>query len=227
MFGFPQIEWFFVSLFGYYFLYGVVDKIFINNKKYKELVDDRKSYFQKNIVKTVALVGIGGIGTKVLYKGFLFNEWDNSEMYRVGYMYAALDVLGLICVKNLPMNSKIHHISSFLFSYMNTLVDYTQPTFWKGLPVYCILSSYAFGVNLFLGLRLILELKNLGKLIEYNLWSYMGLLGVNWVYQLINLYWNGTNSWDVYMFVGLILFVANDDIKLLRFLNHHLKKVKV
>lgn len=227
MFGFPQIEWFFVSLFGYYFLYGVVDKIFINNKKYKELVDDRKSYFQKNIVKTVALVGIGGIGTKVLYKGFLFNEWNNSEMYRVGYMYAALDVLGLICVKNLPMNSKIHHISSFLFSYMNTLVDYTQPTFWKGLPVYCILSSYAFGVNLFLGLRLIMELKSLGKLIEYNLWSYMGLLGVNWVYQLINLYWNGTNSWDVYMFVGLILFVANDDIKLLRFLNHHLKKVKV
>lgn len=227
MFGFPQLEWFFLSLFGYYFLYGVVDKIFINNEKYKKLVDDRKNYFQKNIVKTVALVGIGGIGTKVLYNGFLFNEWNNSELYRIGYMYSALDVLGLICVKNLPMNSKIHHISSFLFSYMNTLVDYTQPTFWRGLPMYCMFSSYAFGVNLFLGLRLIMELKSLGKLIEYNLWSYMALLGVNWVYQLINLYWNGTNSWDVYMFLGLILFVANDDIKLLRFLNHHLKKVKV
>jgi len=223
---FPNIEWFFLSLITYFAGYKLTHLLYKNNPYYCQLSDDRKNYFQKNIVKTLALVGISGMGSIVLYKGFVGGEWDNEIMYKLGYMYSALDVLGLMVVKNLPMNSRIHHVSSFLFSYMNTLVDYGEPTFWVGLPIYCVLSCYAFGVNYFLAQRLITPLKSLRGLIRYNIISYCLLLMINWAYQVYNIYdrvgWNFT--WDVYLFVGLVMFVANDDVKLVRFMVHHYRK---
>lgn len=218
----PEIEYFFLSIGLYYSLYKVVNFFYRNNIEYQNLPNERKEYFQKNIVKTFALIFISLYGSKILFDGFYYNNWDNSLIHKFGYIYSALDILGLIVVKNLPMNSKIHHCSSFLFSYLNTLVDYTQDTFWIGLPVYCILSSYAFGVNYYLAQRLITP-HNL-NLITYNILSYGFLLGINWMYQIFNIFVRGTMTWDVYLFVGLVLFVANDDIKLMKFMVYHRKK---
>ena len=136
----PHIEWFFASLIAYFSAYKLTNFFYKNNSYYRQLSLDRQNYFQKNIVKTVALIGISCLGTSVVYNGFYNNKWDNDLIHKIGYMYAALDVLGLLVVKKLPMNSKIHHVSTFLFAYLNSLVDYTQPTFWVGLPVYCVLS---------------------------------------------------------------------------------------
>ena len=125
------------------------------------------------------------------------------------------------------MNSKIHHIGSFLFSILNVQIDYSKNTFWIGLPVYCILSSYACGVNLFLALRLIKPLISLKDCIRYNLYSYGILLASNWGYQIYNLFYKPDMVWtdDAYIFIFLMIFIANDDIKLMRFLNHQLQKV--
>ena len=218
----PEIEYFFVSICFYYFGYQVVNFLYRNNVDYINLPKERQEYFQKNIVKTFALVFISIYGSHILFNGFYHQYWDNVLIHRFGYIYSALDVLGLLVVKKLPLNSKIHHISSFLFSYMNSLVDYTTNTFWVGLPVYCILSCYAFGVNYYLAKRLLTP--HVLTLITYNIFSYGGLLGINWLYQLLNIYWNGTMTWDVFLFVGLVLFVANDDIKLMKFMIYHRKK---
>lgn len=223
---FPNIEWFFSSLVFYFFGYKLIDFLYKYNENYIQLLPDRKNYFQKNMVKTGALIVISAMASKTLYNGFYYNEWDNDRIHQIGYMYAALDVLGLIVVKNLPLNSKIHHVSSFLFSYLNSRVDYTRPTFWIGLPVYCVLSCYAFGVNYFLAMRLIKPLRKLRGLLRYNIISYCLLLVINWLFQIFNIIykvgWNFT--WDVYLFVSLVLFVANDDIKLVTFMVHHLRK---
>ena len=223
---FPEIEYFFIAIAAYYAFYKLTDFAYSKNEFYLQLKPDRKTYFQKNIVKTSALICISIYGSITLYDGFINDNWNNTQFYRIGFAYAALDVLGLITVKNLPMNSKIHHISTFIFSCMNSRVDYSQKTFWVGLPIYCILSCYAFGVNLFLALRLIKSLKNLKSLILFNIISYSGLLLTNWLYQVYNIYatigWNFT--WDAYFFVGLVIFIANDDIKLVKFLVHHWKK---
>jgi hypothetical protein len=135
--------------------------------------------------------------------------------------------MGLYFVKNLPLNSKIHHIGSFIFSYLNTRIDYSTNTFWIGLPVYCVLSSYACGVNLFLALRLIKPLSSLKSFIRYNLYSYGLLLAANWGYQIYNLFYKPGIQWsdDAYIFIFLMLFIANDDIKLMRFLRHQLQKI--
>jgi hypothetical protein len=165
--------------------------------------------------------------TPVLFNGMYYNKWDNHKLHQLGYIYSALDVIGLYFVKNLPINSKIHHISSFIFSILNSYIDYTKNTFWIGLPIYCFFSSYAFGVNLFLALRLIKPLLSLKSFISYNLYSYGLLLLANWVYQIYNLFYKPgiqlTN--DAYLFIFLMLFIANDDIKLMRFLYHQLQKV--
>jgi hypothetical protein len=223
----PQIEFFFASLTLYFFGYVLIDFIFKKNLAYDLLFQDRKYYFQKNIVKTFALIGISLYGTHVLYIGLYYNKWDNQIIHRIGYIYSALDIIGLYFVKNLPINSKIHHIGTFIFSYLNTFIDYSTNTFWIGLPVYCIFSSYACGVNLFLALRLIKPLSSLKKFIKYNLYSYGLLLAANWAYQIYNLFYKSNAVWtnDKYLFVFLMLFIANDDIKLMTFLNHQLQKV--
>lgn len=223
---FPEIEWLFGSIFSYYLLYNLVDFLYRGNEYYNQLADDRKKYFQKNIVKSYSLAGISIFGSYFVYQGFFNNNWDNTIIRRVGYMYSALDALGLIVVKNLPMNSKIHHSSTVLFSYLNTLVDYSQPTFWIGLPIYCMLSCYSFGVNYFLGMRLITPLKKMTRMIEFNIITYSLCLIINWAYQIYNVLRLERFTWDVWLFIGLVLFVVNDDIKLVTFLIHHWQKSK-
>ena len=183
----PEIEYFFASLTFYFFGYNFIDFIFQQNINYDFLTQDRKYYFQKNIVKTFALIAISIYGSNVLFDGVYHNNWQNQTIHRIGYIYSALDIIGLFFVKNLPMNSKIHHVGSFIFSYLNTKIDYSINTFWIGLPIYCILSSYACGVNLFLALRLIKPLSSLKSFIKYNLYSYGFLLAINWTYQINNL----------------------------------------
>jgi hypothetical protein len=223
----PEIEYFFASLTLYFLGYKFVDFIFQQNINYDFLAQDRKYYFQKNIVKTLALIAISIYGSNILFDGVYHNNWQNQIIHRIGYIYSALDVIGLYFVKNLPMNSKIHHVGSFLFSYLNTKIDYSTNTFWIGLPVYCVLSSYACGVNLFLALRLIKPLISMRKFIVYNIYSYGILLGINWTYQIYNLFYKPDITWsnDVYIFIFLMLFIANDDIKLMRFLRHQHHKI--
>ena len=222
-----EIEYFFGSLTLYFFGYLFVDFIFKKNIAYDLLFQDRKYYFQKNFVKTFALIGISLYGTNILFNGLYYNQWNNQIIHRLGYMYSALDVIGLYFVKNLPMNSKIHHIGTFIFSYLNTFIDYSTNTFWIGLPVYCIFSCYAFGVNLFLALRLIKPLSSLKSFIKLNLYTYGLLLLANWSYQIYNFYYKTQMifSNDAYLFIFLMLFIINDDIKLMGFLNHQLQKI--
>ena len=219
----PEIEYFFTALFIYYLGYKVVDYLYQNDNCYKCLKPDRKEYFQKNIVKTIALIFISLFGSKIIYNGIILNQWNNSLIHRIGYLYSALDVLGLIIVKGLPFNSKVHHLSTLIFSYLNTTVDYQTNTFWVGLPVYCILSCYAFGVNYYLAYRLIRP-NNL-LLINYNIVSYFLLLLVNWAYQFLNIINVERITWDVILFISLILFVANDDIKLIKFMVYQRTKM--
>ena len=224
---YPSISYFFMSLFIYYCCYKFVDYIMRNNYDYNNLEQDRKNYFLKNIVKTIAMIFIALYGSTLLYQGIRENFWDNKMIYIVGYQYSALDVLGLIMVKKLPINSKIHHISSFVLSVLNTFVDYSKPTFWIGLPIYCLLSCYAFFVNMYLGLRLIVAPKNLKFILDSAYFSYMILLFFNWSFQVKVGYEHISTigiTYDIVLYFCFILFVAYDDIKLIQFLKYHREK---
>ena len=174
------------------------------------------------------LIIIAYYSTIEISKGIFNLEYNNVFIYRLAFSYSALDVLGLLMVKNLPINSKIHHIVSFSLSVFNTMIDYNESYFWLGLPIYCILSSYAFSVNLYLALRLIIENNKLKYLISYSLYSYSFLFLLNWIIQfnfiLFNIFKNNI-SFDFILYVILIIFLAIDDIQLIKFLNYQLTKL--
>ena len=227
MIHFLEISWFFGALFIYFLGYRTVNLLYKQNEYYNQLKKDRKLYFQKNIVKFYSLLFISVIGTPILYNGLIENNWDNLQIYRIGYLYSTLDFMGLLFVKNLPMNSKMHHLTTIFLSYLNTYVDYNEKSFWIGLPVYCILSCYACFVNYFLAMRLINPLDRLGNLIRFNLVSYVILLLLNWIFQFY-IFLNRVGM-DINFYSGLyavlIIVVASDDVKLVKFLYHHLKKL--
>jgi len=221
---FPELEWFFGAIFIYFSAFVLIDHEFKSNENYTLLAIEKKSYFQKNILKSFALVLISIFGSVIFFDGFINNKWNNQQIYRLGYFYSALDFLGLLKVHNLPKNSKIHHIITFILSLINSQIDYNIPSIWRGLIIYCLLSSYAFGVNYFLGVRLIFPLGNLRKIIKYNIISYASLLLINWSFQVYNTYIHFSHTMESYIYIALLLGVAFDDVKLVRFLNHHYKK---
>lgn len=223
----PYISYFFASLFLYYCCYQFLNFVMKNNYDYQNLEQDRKNYFLKNIVKTIAMIVIALHGSSLLYQGVVNDIWDNRVIYMVGYQYSALDVLGLIMVRKLPINSKIHHVSSFALSVLNTYVDYSKPTFWLGLPIYCLLSCYAFFVNMYLGLRLIVAPKNLKFILDSAYFSYIFLLFLNWSFQLKVGYEHVSTiglTYDLVLYFCFITFVAYDDIRLVQFLKYHREK---
>jgi hypothetical protein len=223
----PVITYFFGSLFLYYWCYQFLNYVMKKNFEYQNLEQDRKNYFLKNMVKTIAMVGIAIHGVSLLFNGIIYGHWDNRAIYILGYQYSALDVMGLIMVRRLPINSKIHHVSSFVLSVLNTFIDYNQPTFWIGLPVYCILSCFAFLVNMYLGLRLIVANKNLWFILNGAYFSYIILFTGNWIFQLkvaLAHVWTVGITYDLVIYFLFILFLAYDDIRLLQFLQYHRNK---
>ena len=226
------MKYFFLSIGIYYTLYRILD-LCITNNKYKKLEKNRKNYFIKNIIKSIAMIPIAIEGSYVVGYGILFNKWNNHTMYRLGYQYSALDILGLMTVKKLPLNSQLHHITTFVLSYLNTYIDYNHKTIWIGLPIFCIISCFSFAVNLFLGLRLIYKLEQLNKILNFAYYGYIWWSLFNVLYQygniIIHFYQlipSILKSTEFLLYIFLIHVIINDDIKLIRFLYHHKKKLQ-
>lgn len=224
----PEIEWLFGSLLFYLFLYKITHNHYNHYyESYRLLDDDKQRYFQKNIVKSGALIILSLYGSFIFVDSFLKNKWNNKTIYRIGFMYSGLDVMGLLMVKNLPLNSKIHHLTTTIFSLLNTQINYNKDTFWFGIIVYCILSCYAWPVNYFLAIRLIKPLKSLLWFMQYNIVSYSLLLLFNWTYQVYNIRNRFELGFGFILFVVLVGFVAYDDIKLVKFLVHYYRKTRI
>ena len=225
-----EFHYFVFSLLTYYSFYLFTNYYMQFNSDYKSLPLDRQNYFKKNIVKSFALSVISILCTQEVSRGLLYSEWNNNALYKIGFMYSALDTLGLIMVKKLPLNSKIHHVSTFILSICNTFVKYDNGTFWIGLPIYCVLSAYALSVNLFLALRLLYPLEKLRSLLDFSLYSYVLLLTINWLFQF-NIFcktvYNLNITFDFILYFLLVIFLAYDDIKLVQFLRYHSNKLRI
>ena len=130
----------------YLFSYPVV-RIGINTFfKENNLDNDRLNYVSKNFVKVIALSILVVRATGGIIDAVYHNIWNNEVFYELGYAYAMTDVAGLIMVKRLPTNTKVHHITTFILSFLNTFNDYTQPTLWRGLVLYAYFSALALSV---------------------------------------------------------------------------------
>ena len=205
-----------IYLFSYPVVRFGINHFFKDNK----LDIDRINYVSKNFVKVIALSILVARATDGIINAVYYNVWNNAVFYELGYAYAMTDVAGLIMVKKLPANTKVHHITTFILSVLNTFNDYTQPTLWRGLVLYAYFSALALLVNLYLGLRVVIPTEKCTGLCRIALWNYIGVCFANWFYQVNLLVQFGSISASTFIYIGLMVMIMFDDIKLIQFLRY-------
>ena len=131
------------------------------NILYQKLDYNRRVYVIKNIVKSVILFYICVRDHLYIYK--LFSNITDSNMWVLFdsnikqslISYCVIDMMGLFCIRNLPIRTKIHHtivISVTLACIYQALLSIEVI---RLLFIHGVLSCVSFPVNLLLGLRLI------------------------------------------------------------------------
>lgn len=188
--------------------------------KGNNLDKDRMNYVCKNFVKVIALSILVVRAFYGIIDALCNDVWDNKVFYELGYAYAMTDVAGLIMVRRLPINTKIHHATTLVLSFLNTFNDYTQPTIWRGLILYSYFSALALLVNLYLGLRVIIPNEKCTQLCRIALWNYITVCYANWFYQVNLISKTGISGFFSVLYVGLIIMIMYDDIKLIQFLRY-------
>ena len=116
----------------------------------------------------------------------------------------------------LSITTILHHTAVLVLSILNLFNNYEIFNIWHGLVLYCFLSASTFYINLFLGLRFIIN-RNSSIIISKKIFKfYLITCLINWIYQIYNIYL----FFNIY-YVFLILFIVYDDIILLKFLYHY------
>ena len=196
------------------------------NTYYNKQSKNRQRYITKNIVKSVLLCFISVITVKPLYDIILYNKWNNSIIHTLGSLYVSNDILGLLCIPDLPRSTKFHHIVTTLLLFLNFNIDYTEINtssieIGKLLVVYVIFSSYSFLVNYTLGYRFLTSSnsKRLAQLKKVSYYIYLLSCIINWSIQLVFLYrFKNISVFTKLVYIGVMMPIVNDDIVLLSWL---------
>jgi hypothetical protein len=196
------------------------------NTYYNKYAENRQRYITKNIVKSILLCFISVITIKPLYDIILYNKWNNSIIHTLGSLYVSNDILGLLCIDNLPKSTKFHHIVASLLLFLNFNIDYTEINtssieIGKLLVVYVIFSSYSFLVNYTLGYRFLTSSnsKILAQLKQVSFYTYLLSCMINWSIQLVFLYrFKNMNVITKLVYIGVMMPIVNDDLLLLDWL---------
>ena len=203
----------FLKYFLNIFIFFIFNSLFYKylEKSYKYIYNKNKlRYITKNIVKSIILF--------VLFVYTIFvNDWSNENIYNYGIIYASHDILSLIMYCNiLSMTTILHHVAVLVLSILNLFNNYEIYNVWHGLVLYCLLSASTFYINLFLGLRFLINRRS-SIIISKKIYTfYLTTCLINWFYQIYNIYY----FFNIY-YLFLILFIVYDDIILLKFLYHY------
>ena len=194
---------FLVSCIVIYALYPITTNIL---ERYSEpfQVSSRKNYIVKNIIKSIALCLLV---IACLFLVFPYG-WDNDYIKSIASAYVANDFVGLLTCK-LPRSTLLHHTVSCIFLVFAQYVDFNRSLEARMLFYYSFFSACCFFVNLYLGLRLIMECEELKLMCKY---LYPFFLIVNWCIQIFNIM--KLQIW----YLGLLAFIVYDDVILLTWL---------
>ena len=208
----------FMTLYGLLYIFLYI--LFINNPKFSNLNFNRKLYTIKNIAKSIGLSLILIYGFTTLFDTIFYNEWNNYNLHRIGFIYASSDVLSLLIVRKLPTSTKIHHIIVLIFALINSIIDYKIDTYWRGLIIYTVFSCFSYLVNTYLGIRHIYDNESIKVTCKIALYVYTYSCLFNWLYQLfIICKWIMLLSPGIILYTGMIGMVVYDDIILIKFLH--------
>ena len=116
MYDYSSIYWLLCSCILVRGLYIVMHRyILSSNDKYNTLSNERQMYIQKNIVKSTYLAILTVYATIfIVWPIYSFGFWDNYMIHRLAALYVSNDIVGLICVDNLPKSTRNNHTRVYI-----------------------------------------------------------------------------------------------------------------
>ena len=207
------------------FIWERVDSKFASitpsHKKWYVVANMSKAFF----LACMALSSRYWIGA---YLGFFLDEFQTVELKRCGMLYIATDIVALYMVPKLPLSTVLHHVSTTVLIMLVSSMDISVKG-WGGLLgvckmslIYGVLSSFAFLVNAYLGLRVVYpKAKWMHWFVKISLYPYVLCCAINWTTHAV---WLAgiISSFDLSIYNLLYLiaisFMVHDDIVLTRWL---------
>ena len=212
---------FIMEFIAYIWIFGALDKYNLDFTLIRPI--HKKNYVAVNIIK---FVGLSSIVITFLYN-YLFENYTTYNLFaNIGAVYTMLDVLALIVVKNMQINTIIHHVVvQFLYLicfYYN--FDLMYPIV-SGIVIYTFFSSCSGIVNYFIALRVynkkdefMIELSK----ISYKIYGISCVL--NWIFQIY--FVMNMTTYIAIIYSLMLLMIINDDIILIKYLINYSKDEK-
>ena len=184
--------------------------------KYGSLDSEKQVYVIKNILKAIYLTMICLASFYYVIPSIIYGVWDNLILQTFASLYVSNDIVGLYRVTKLHRSTRLHHMTAAIFLLAAWTADFQHSTTAKMLAVYTIFSAMSFSVNLYLGLRYLVDeddndmrvLKHSAKI------CYMMCCALNWVFQCY-MAW-GNNEYQLWAYLTGLVFIIWDDIILLK-----------
>ena len=182
----------------------------------------KKIYFVSNLLKSIVLGIFSYKAFLILFQYAYYNNWVVEDIKYLGAVYASLDMVSMFKVPKMQFNTIVHHtIVQFLYIISLIFLDFDKNSLANGVVIYAIFSTFAFLVNMYLALRLIIEDKNNLKLLaSISSLIYQVCCTINWSYQIYFIYSFSNISLIIRILYSIILmYIVFDDIVLIKFLN--------
>jgi hypothetical protein len=191
---------------------------------YGDLPFHRKRYIIKNILKAYYL-GITSVYLSIMVGTFVWTGvWSTYQIHNLGLIYMMPDLVSLVRVPKLDINTVQHHLSVTVLACLNLFCDYSIDTYWRGMVIYGYMSALTGIVNFYLGYRLLThDLVKKRKIAYIAYITYLVSIIINWSYQsFVICTWLFTSFplWGLYAYILIMYFIVKDDIILLSFLHY-------
>jgi len=190
---------------------------------------DKRPYVAKNVAKSILLCCISLMGIPfALYPILVDDVWCSHIMRTIAAIYGSIDFMALIVVPNLPQTTIIHHVVSTALIFTSFFVPFEGINISRLLAIYAILSTYAFSVNMYLGMK---WLGVYNRLRVFAMYNYILCCAINWSLILFTIHSHytlgGLTFWYVIV-LTLMMGLVRDDLILIKWLyNDDQKRKKV
>ena len=221
--------WGIVILSIYMLMYFILYKFLkMTSSQFREVNYDRRMYIVKNYVKSFILGG--GCYISILQAWYIlwdYNSQNEHETKMNAIMYFLTDTVGLLLVRGLPANTKLHHIATNLLGFYVILSPH-RTVCSAYIPVlYACFSSLAFSVNFYLAFRAQRPNSNKRKILsKLSYWIYAVTSVVNWFVQILYIplvMMNGEYIFPL-LYTVCLYVIIKDDIILMRWLRDDFEK---
>jgi hypothetical protein len=147
------------------------------------------------------------------------NKWNNDLTYEYASNFVANDFMGLLLIRKLPFNTKLHHITSVMLYIYMINQDFTTNNTAKLILTYGAFSAIPFIVNLYLGLRHIIEKKKLNNIRTLARYTYKTSCILNITAHAYLIMMNNHYNMACVIYLLCLMPIIKDDLILIKWLD--------